>query len=1184
MNKGGILILEDDPGTRELEAQRLAPLGLEIRKVASEEEAAAALQDSPPELMLLDYSLPGGSALDFVDRLKRSGAAVPPFMVVTGRGDEGVAVAAMKAGACDYLVKNNDFLDGLLPAVRKALEKISLLRELEEAQKNTAKNLRLYNFLSQVNLAAARIKKRDELLRRVCEVAVQTGGFRMAWVGLPDRDLGRVTPFCQAGHVDGYLDKIRADIGGAVPEAKGPTGTAASSGHIASCLDIAADLKMLPWRDQALARGYRSSAAIPLTENGALAAVLSLYSDQAGFFSVTELKLLEEIKADLSLALDAISAERLRGEAQAALERTSAQLSHLIETNPVILFTLRLRDQAGVYIEWVSGNAQALTGYEPAEILAPGWFVANLHPLDRDWTLAEWRALGGRGDLSHDFRFRKKDGLYFWVHAQWKVSSPGTGEVTCSWTDITRLKESETRFQELFEKTPVGYQSLDEQGRLLAVSDTWCKVFGFTREEAIGRQLTDFLAPGQAGVFAEGFEKLKRTGVQENLELEILRADGSRRLLNYSGRVALNADGTFRQTYSVFTDITESREQNKRMRLLNDAVSASFDEVYIFDPQDYHFIFVNQSAFINLGYTAAELQRLMPWDIKRDFTEASFKSAVAPLLRKEQHMLLFEARHTRKDGSVYPVEVRLQLVESGDERFFLAVINDVAEREIAADELGQQRSLFQDVLDNSSSFIYALDLEERFIIANKSIASAYGTEPAAMTGKTRGAFINPETAQEHRANDQQVLACGKPMAFEESVPGPRGAAYYYSVKFPLKDAAGKTYGVCGISSDITGRKNAERMMAELANMQRVESLGALAGGIAHDFNNMLTGIMANLSLLSARTGGGENADIIRDTLEAARSAQTLTTHLLAFAKGGKPVKKEFCLEQSLRDIFTLATRGAKAAHNLRAQAGLWSVEGDEGQLKQAINNLLVNALQAMPSGGTLNLTAENAELSGEGSSLPPGQYVRVNVSDTGIGIPKEYLERVFEPYFTTKTQGHGLGLVHDLVRGQESRRPYTRLLGAGQRQPLRGAAAGYRQEHQTGERTGQGGLEGRRPRADARGRGHCGEGGQADDVRTGLRVRGDRGRSANAAAVLGGEGGGKIFRRGDHGPDHTRRHGRQGGRRRAAPAAPGIRYNSVQRLLGRAGDGGLQGFRLRRGAAQAVPLRGSRRDALAPVG
>lgn len=1005
-NQGGLLLLEDDRGTCELEAQRLEPLGLPIRKCHSVDEALAALRAGAPELMLVDYSLPGTNALEFLEKTRGDGIELPPFMVVTGRGDETVAVAAMKAGACDYLVKNNHFLDNLLPAVRKALEKITLLRELEAAQKSTARNLHLYTFLAQVNLAATQTRDRGALFRRICEVAVEAGGLRMAWIGLLDTDLGRIMPFCRAGDAGDFLDGIKVDVSG---EAGGVVGKAVRARRIHACPDVAAEVKTSPWKERMLARGYRSAALLPLEENGRLAGVLFLYSDEPGFFSGSELKLMEEIRADISLALDAIASEEKRVTAQAALERTSSQLAHILDVTPIILFTLKVSASGALAPDWVSGNSSALTGYSPEEMFAPGWWTENIHPEDRQAVMDSQKPLLSGGSVTQDFRFRRKGGDYFWIHAQLNVSGGGK-EVTGSWTDITRLKESETRFQELFEKTPVGYQSMDEGGRLLAVSDTWCKVFGFTRAEAIGRPLTDFLAPGQAGLFAESFDKLKRAGVQENLELEILRADGSRRLLNYSGKVALNADGSFRQTYSVFTDITESREQNKRMRLLNDAVSASFNEVYIFDPADFHFIFVNQSAFMNLGYAAAELQHLTPWDLKRDFTEASFKSAVAPLLRKEQQVLLFEARHTRKDGSSYPVELRLQLVESDGERFFLAVANDITERRKAAAELEGQRRLFQDVLDNSSSFIYALDREGRFIIANKALAAAHGTEPAALIGKTREGFMPPGMAEEHRANDERVFAGGKPMVFEESAQGPGSPRYYYSVKFPLKNAAGKIYGVCGISADITERKNAERMMAEMANMQRVESLGALAGGIAHDFNNMLTGIMANLSLLSARSGTGENADIIRDTLEAARSAQTLTTHLLAFSKGGKPVKKEFSLAQALGEIFTLATRGTKAAHDLRAQEGLWSVEGDEGQLKQAINNLLVNALQAMPSGGSLNLTAENTELSGGEAPLQPGKYVRVSVSDTGIGIPKEYLDRVFEPYFTTKTQGHGLGL------------------------------------------------------------------------------------------------------------------------------------------------------------------------------
>ncbi len=1010
--RGTLLVLEDDRGTCELEAQRLESLGLDIHRAYTPEEGRAALAAGPqPELLLIDYSLPGTNALEFIEKLRVDGMEIPPFMVVTGRGDEAVAVAAMKAGACDYLVKNSEFLENLLPAVKKVLEKIVLRKELEAAQQSTARNLHLYSFLAQVNLAASQTRDRGELYRRICDIAVATGGLRMAWVGLYDRDLSRIVPYCWAGTVDGYLDGLKVPVGGDAPEAKGPTGLASVTGAIQACSDIIEAPEMLPWREKALARGYRSSAAIPLEENGRLVAVLSAYSGQTGFFSGDELKLLGEIKADISLALTGLASEENRQKAQSSLEHTAAQLAHIMDVTPVILFTLKTAPSGETYTDWVSGNAPALTGYAVEEILHPGWWLENIHPEDRQQVIEGQKELLSKKSLTQDFRFRRKDGSWFWVHGQLSVSPDRRGEITGSWTDITRLKESEERFQELFEKTPVGYQSMDADGRLLAVSDTWCRVFGRSRAEVLGHALSEYMTPEFKAGFFECFEHFKRNGTVDGVEFEIERPDGARRWLSFSGKVATNKDGTFQQTYCVFNDITERREQDKRMRLLTDAISASFDEVYIFSPEDFHFIFVNQSAFKNLGYTAGEIKKLTPWALKHEFTEATFRAAVGPLLRGEQHMLLFETAHFRKDGSFYPVEVRLQLVESAEEKVFLAVINDITEKKKAGEELERQRRLFADVLENSTSLIYALDRQGHFLIANKALAAASNTVPGSMLGKKRESFIDPLSAREHSANDQKIFESGQAGVFEEAVLRPSGLAYFYSVKFPLKDASGNTYAVCGISSDISERKNAERMMAEMANMQRVESLGALAGGIAHDFNNMLTGIMANLSLLSARTPGKENADIIHDTLEAARSAQALTTQLLSFSRGGKPVKKELCLEKALKDIFVLATRGAAAAQELDVDERLCSVEGDENQLKQAVNNILLNGIQAMPSGGTIRLRAENI---GPAQPVPallaPGDYVKITISDTGIGVPAEYLPRIFEPYFTTKTKGHGLGL------------------------------------------------------------------------------------------------------------------------------------------------------------------------------
>jgi CheY-like chemotaxis protein len=199
-------------------------------------------------------------------------------------------------------------------------------------------------------------------------------------------------------------------------------------------------------------------------------------------------------------------------------------------------------------------------------------------------------------------------------------------------------------------------------------------------------------------------------------------------------------------------------------------------------------------------------------------------------------------------------------------------------------------------------------------------------------------------------------------------------------------------------------------------------VGLLAGGIAHDFNNILTAILGNISLArleAVRTDKSAEFSSTRlaEAEKACERAQALASQLLAFAKGGLAIKKVTSVAELIMESANLALSGSKARSKLVIPKDLWLVEVDEGQISQVFNNLLINADQAMPEGGTITVQGENVMV-GDELPLPKGRYVKIIVADQGIGIPRNYLGKIFDPYFTTKQKGSGLGLasVHSIIR------------------------------------------------------------------------------------------------------------------------------------------------------------------------
>ena len=251
---------------------------------------------------------------------------------------------------------------------------------------------------------------------------------------------------------------------------------------------------------------------------------------------------------------------------------------------------------------------------------------------------------------------------------------------------------------------------------------------------------------------------------------------------------------------------------------------------------------------------------------------------------------------------------------------------------------------------------------------------------------------------------------------------------------PLRDASGRAIGMVLAFRDIS---DALKAQAEQANASRLASLGLLAGGIAHDFNDILMAIMGNVSMARASTRRGTALRALEEAEQACVRARHLTWQLLTFSRGGVPVKKTVELSHVLEESATLALRGSNVRCTFEIAADLWSVSADEGQLGQVLNNVVVNALEAMPRGGSIRVSAENVHEAGarweHALRVNPGPYVRVSISDSGGGIREEHLGRIFDPYFTTKQQGSGLGLAtsHSIVKNHGGYLAVTSQVGEG---------------------------------------------------------------------------------------------------------------------------------------------------------
>jgi len=374
-----------------------------------------------------------------------------------------------------------------------------------------------------------------------------------------------------------------------------------------------------------------------------------------------------------------------------------------------------------------------------------------------------------------------------------------------------------------------------------------------------------------------------------------------------------------------------------------------------------------------------------------------------------------EGPYKRLDGKEGYMLVRAVIMPNHQQTFsrVLAFFVDITERQRMEQKLAMQREQLAVILQSVEEGIIATDKTGHIELINPQAEKLTGWSQNEAQGRPVTDILplaDSRTRENVAAKISAAIAGAAPTLIRGQIITPEGLKITLECHInPLRNKANEIVGAVLVLRDVSDE---ERRQQEIIHLEKITSLELLAGGLAHNFNNLLTATSHCLQMAQVYSEQDpRRTEMLLKAQEACQRAQGLIQQLLTFAKGGAPKKEITHLAPLVQDMAQLSVSGAPVKLEFAAAPDLWPVEADSSQIAQVVNNLVLNAVQAMPEGGTVRVGLHNVHLNGKsGLAIPPGDYVALRVEDEGPGIPPELLERIFEPYFTTKEGGSGLGL------------------------------------------------------------------------------------------------------------------------------------------------------------------------------
>jgi len=693
-----------------------------------------------------------------------------------------------------------------------------------------------------------------------------------------------------------------------------------------------------------------------------------------------------------------------------------------------------------------------LFGLDPASapMTLDSW-LSMVHPEDRAWVpeaLRRIRETHKPGEL--EYRIVRPDGETRVIHAWGEEADGKRVGLIMDVTDQVRTERSLAEAQRI---AKLGSWEWIPGTNKLRLSQEALRIFGF--EDGVAeRPSDDWLTrvhPKDLPRVRATLERNHSSGVPYEFTYRIIRPDGEVRTLHERVESRVDASGALIKDAGICHDITENRQIELAMQALSHhlialegpayfaAAAASLRELLDFDEVFISRLEPDRPGLMTLlalatrngpGATGVYALRGTPSAEVLAGNPLLLCSGAWSSYPGDPHLTDFRIEgyaaepirdHTGRIIGLVGALNRRPLQGAGALPTILPMFAVAIGAAMGREHIHRRDAWLRTILENTPSDITLKDLDLRIMASSGGVETEPQQRLVDKVGKRTRDLFPAEVAAIYEAADRKVLATGRAVQQEVIEPVAGKNRYIQNVKFPMRDEAGGIIGVCSISTDVTELKEtAER----LAQAQKMEALGALTGGMAHDFNNYLAVIIGNLDLLQAHLGTDPAShDLIQAALRGATPSQELTRSLLAFARHQPLAPKIVDISERVRETAKLLERtlGEDIAVGLSLGQGLWPVLVDDSQLASCIVNLAKNARDAMPSGGKLQITAENCHVDARdganGAGPKAGDYVVIEVSDTGTGIRPDMLANVFEPFFTTKAPGHGTGLGLSMVYG-----------------------------------------------------------------------------------------------------------------------------------------------------------------------